>query len=107
MEVPGSQLRLDVPLTLEQPIHRVIEIVLAGVNNAESRWETCDLPPAVGLQLARRPQDPRRDQSQHQTPLPGRPRSHQIGEPEPPHGEQHRIYVPVVERRSYFEYVLG
>ena len=71
-EVAAGQSRLDRVLPVLQPVHRGVDIIGAGIGDAEVGAQGGVVPPGQGGQLGARPHDPGDDQRQGQVPLAAR-----------------------------------
>ena len=97
------ELLLDRLLPREQPIHRRVQIVLAGFLHAEVLGQRGGVPPARGGQLWMRGDDARRHHGAHQVALATGARCQQRLQPQPSHGYTHRLHVTLRTRGNGLE----
>ena len=91
----ARQLLLDGVLTLEEPVHGLVELVLVGVTDAERVRQGRVRPPTRGGDLGLGLEEARRHHGHDEVALTGRPRAQQAGKVKLPHGRHHRLDVAV------------
>ena len=96
-QVAAGQLRLDGVLPVLQPVHRGVDVIGAGIGDAEVGAQGDISPPGQGGQLRGRGGDPGDDQGQGQVPGPAR-RAQQRGQAQLHRGRVHGGDVPVRRR---------
>ena len=78
-QVAAGQVRFDRVLPVFQPVHRGVDVIGAGIGDAEVAAQGGVVPPGQGGQLGARPDHPGDDQGQGQVPLAAR-RAQQDGQ---------------------------
>ena len=96
-QVAAGQFRLDRVLPVLQPVHRRVDVIGAGIGDAEVAAEGSVVPPGQGGQLGARPGHPGDDQGQGQVPLAAR-RAQQGGQAQRAGHRVHGGDVPVRQR---------
>lgn len=89
------ELLLDPGLTREEPVHRVVQVVLGDLAEVEQIREGCACPPPRGAQLARRGEQTCDDQHDHEIPFATSTTVEHPVETQPPNRSEHRVDVTV------------
>ena len=105
-QVAAGQVRLDRVLPVPQPVHRGVDVIGAGIGDAEVGTQRRVVPPGQGGQLGARPDHPGDDQGQGQVPRAAR-RAQQRGQAQLHRGRVHGGDVPVRHRGGDLHRLLG
>ena len=103
----SGQRLLDAILARQEPVQRVVQVILGGVDDVEFLGQRGDVPPARRGQLALRLQDARGDHPQDQAPLARRPRVEEATHAHALHRRHDGLDVAVLGRGDNLEELLG
>ncbi len=105
--MPRRELLLDGRLTLEEPVHRAIQLVLVGIRHTQILRERIRMPPPRGRELRVRSDDSRGDHCHDEIHFATRSRGQQVAKTEPAHCDRHRLRVAVRNRSCDLECEAG
>ena len=102
-QMPGSQLALDPPLPLQQPVQRLIQLILVRIANRKRLGQGRRVPPPRGGQFRTGVDQSLHHHGQDQVALPSPLGGDQLGQSQLADGSPYRLHMPVRERADDFK----